>query len=182
MVVEYCICDAIVPIDTETRVVLVVHFLEWQKTTTTSALLRLVLENAEVRLRGVVERPFEGDDLVADPTRRPVLLYPSPDAIAIDALPRDRPITLIVPDGTWRQARKVRLREPAFEDLVCVTLPEGTPSQYRVRRNTRGTFALSTAEAVARALGILEGQVVEDAVLRPFERMVANTMTMRGRS
>ncbi len=181
MVVGYCICDAIVPIETETRVVLVVHWMEWNKTTTTSALLNRVLVDASVMKRGHREAPLDLSEVLDDPARRAVLLYPADDAVPLDAFEHDRPLTLIVPDGTWRQARKVRSRVPRLEEVPTVTLPVGPASGYRVRKNVRGDFALSTAEAVARALSILEGPAVEAAVMRPFERMVEQTMRMRGR-
>ncbi|MEQ9496270.1 MAG: tRNA-uridine aminocarboxypropyltransferase [Deltaproteobacteria bacterium] len=181
MVVGYCICDTIVPIETETRVVLIVHWMEWNKTTTTSALLNRVLIDAEVKKRGHREAPLDLSEVLDDPTRRAVLLYPSDDAVPLDAFEHDGPLTLIVPDGTWRQARKVRSRVPRLDTVPAVTLPVGAASGYRVRKNVRGDFALSTAEAVARALGILEGAAVEAAVMRPFERMVQQTMRMRGR-
>ena len=176
MVVDLCVCEAVRPIDTETRVVLVVHRLEWQKTTNTSVLLSRVLKNSEVRIRADRARSFSGDDL-ADA----VVLYPSDDAVPLASLP-EPPSTLVVPDGTWRQARKALTREPSLADLPRVRLPEGSPSRYFVRKNVRGDAALSTAEAVARALAILEGEVVAQAVLAPFELMVSRTMRLRGRS
>lgn len=181
MIVDACICDAILPVDTSTRVELVVHWMEWNKTTNTSALLARVLLRSKVHIRGVRDRPLALDRALRDPDRRPVLLYPAEDAVPLDTIADEGPFTLIVPDGTWRQARRVHRREPALADVRTVTLPVGAPSRYRVRKNVRGDFALSTAEAVARALGILEGEAIERAVLGPFDRMVEATLRLRGK-
>ncbi len=181
MIVDACICDAIVPVETATRVALVVHCMEWNKTTNTSALLARVLVRSEVHMRGVRDQPLQLDDALADPARRPVLLYPTEDAVQLDAIASEGPFTLIVPDGTWRQARRIHRREPSLDGVQAVTLPVGAPSRYRVRKNVRGDYALSTAEAVARALEILEGEDVARAILAPFDRMVEATLKTRGK-
>ena len=155
---------------------LVVHRLEWHKTTNTSVLLDLVLPNAEIRIRGDRAQSFRGDDL-----QNAHVLFPTEDAQPIETIAGGDPVTLVVPDGTWRQAKKALTREDSLRDLPRVKLPEGSPSRYFVRKNVRGAAALSTAEAVARALAILESEVVAQAVMDPFDLMVSRTMALRGR-
>src|SRR5262249_10300950 len=102
-----------------------------------------------------------------------------------DALPlqswagSSEPVTLIVPDGTWRQASKVRNRVPGLRDVPCVSMGIGDPSRYRLRSEAHG-HGLATIEAIARALGVLEGKAVEDALLTPFHAMVERTLWSRG--
>jgi DTW domain-containing protein YfiP len=90
-----------------------------------------------------------------------------------------RPITLVVPDGTWRQASKVRNRVPGLRDVPCVTLPMDAPSKYRLRAEAHGT-GLATIEAIARAMGILEGLHVRRALEHVFHAMVERTLWSRG--
>jgi len=71
---------------------------------------------------------------VADAKTRPVLLFPHEDAVPLSRFSAsETPITLVVPDGTWRQASKVRARVPGLRDIPCVCLPKDTPSMYRLR-------------------------------------------------
>jgi DTW domain-containing protein YfiP len=86
---------------------------------------------------------------------------------------------LIVPDGTWRQASKVRKRLRGLDDVPCVTLPPGPPSRYRLRFESRDD-GLATIEAIARAFGILEGSHIEEALLGVFGAMVERTLWARG--
>ena len=90
-----------------------------------------------------------------------------------------RPITLIVPDGTWRQASKVRQRMPGLADVPCVSLPPDAPTSYRLRAEFH-EGRLATLEAIARALGILEGAHVRTALEELFGIMVERTLWMRG--
>ena len=85
----------------------------------------------------------------------------------------------MVPDGTWRQASKVRQRVPGLRDVPCVSLPPDEPSIYRLRAEAHG-HGLATIEAIARALGILEGLHVRHALEQVFRAMVERTLWSRG--
>jgi tRNA pseudouridine65 synthase len=73
-----------------------------------------------------------------------------------------RPLTLVVPDGNWSQARRIALRVQGLEGLPRAylsavgesgaALPDAAPPE------------LSTGEAIARALGMIESAAVEHAL------------------
>ena len=111
-------------------------------------------------------------------------LYPDPDAIPLEEVAaslRHEAITLVVPDGNWRQAAKVRRRERGLAELRCVSLPEAAPSRYRLRTEVHD-HAVSTIEAIARALAIVEADPeLEQRLLHPFRAMVERTLWSRGR-
>lgn len=178
--VHACLCSAIEPLRLATRIVVLRHRKETHKPTNTGRLVALTLENAEIRAVGERHDVLDAAQLVT-PSRNTLLLYPSPDA---RELRRDdgaeKPVTLIVPDANWRRAFKINAREPALEGLQRVRLPDGPPSRYRLRRHPDPRF-LATFEAVARALGILEGQAVEEHLDRVFALMVERTLRSRGR-
>lgn len=46
----------------------------------------------------------------------PLVLFPSDDAVPIEEVETDLPVTLIVPDGSWRQADKLQRRVPELDD------------------------------------------------------------------
>jgi DTW domain-containing protein YfiP len=175
-----CLCALVVPIELATRVVVLRHRRELHKPTNTGRLVTLTLSNGEVRTFGARDQAFDATDLV-DPARRTLLLYPTADSreLARDE-DGDRPVTLIVPDADWRRAHKLVSREPALAGIPRVHLPSGLPSSYRLRRHTNPRF-LATFEAIARALGILEGDAVGERLERAFDLMVERTLASRGR-
>ena len=178
---EGCICALIKPVATSTRVLIVMHDDEVKKPTNTGRLASLVLERSAIHVVGDGPRaPVTfGDD------EKPLLLFPSKDALALKdvvAAAAGVPRTLVVPDGTWRQARKMPARVVGLAGIPCCILDDDAPTEYRLR-NERRTGGLATLEAIARALRILEGPrgaAVEEALLVPFRAMVARTLATRG--
>jgi len=171
-----CVCALIPTLPTRTRVVLVMHQLELNKPTNTGRLAIRCLPNSEILVRG---REALHRAPAAFPGT-PLLLYPHAQALPLERW-RDspEPITLIVPDGTWRQAARARRRVPGADQIPCVVLPAPT-SGYRLRQATR-PGRLSTMEAIARALGVLEGPSVEEALLHLHQVMVDRTLWTNGR-
>jgi len=173
-----CVCELIPSIPTRTRVVLVIHRFEDRKPTNTGRLATACLPNSEVIVRGHLDQPSEA--LAVPEGVRPVVLFPYEGARPLTELAASpEPILLVVPDGNWRQASKVQKRLPGLREAPCVTLPPGPPSTYRLRSEAHPT-GLATIEAIARALGILEGPEVESALLRVFRAMVDRTLWARG--
>ncbi len=176
-----CVCALVPtpPLATRTRLVLIIHRYEARKPTNTGLLAARCLANSEVLERGHAGAPSEA--LAIAPGTRPLLLFPHADATPL-AAGGDEPVTLIVPDGNWRQAAKVRHRVPGLADLPCVTLPPGPPTRYRLRSEpVEG--GLATFEAIARSLAILEGAtgaVIAAALDRVFLAMVERTLWARG--
>lgn len=173
-----CACSLIPRLDTRTRVLLFMHHFEDRKSTNTGRLATRCLVQSEVVVRGREAEP--SSTFTPEPGRRPLLLFPHEDALPIsDFLGSTEPLTLVVPDGTWRQASKVRNRVPGLSELPCVALPRGEPSRYRLRFEPHDT-GLSTLEAIARALGVLEGLHVQRALEGVFETVVERILWSRG--
>jgi DTW domain-containing protein len=101
-----------------------------------------------------------------------LLLFPSPNAQKLGPeLGRNGSIRLVVPDGSWSQARRIAQHELRRADVELVSLPDPGTSRYRLRRKpVEG--GLATLEAIAHALGALEGPEVEEHLLRAFDRFV----------
>lgn len=153
-----CICDVIPKLDLKTHVIVLMHFRELSLTTNSAKLVHVALTHGEIRLRGQMGKPMNNEGLNT-PERQSVYLFPSRDAVELNAelvSSFKKPVTLIIPDGSWRQAKRVGRREPALESIPHVKLPPGPPSIYRLRREPSPEY-VSTFEAIARALGILEG-------------------------
>lgn len=175
MHVGLCVCALVPRIETRTRLALVIHHTELRKPTNTGHLAAACLVNSEIHVRGLDRTPSAPIDWEG---RTPLLLFPH-EGEAEPLEPVDGPVTLVVPDGNWRQASKVRARVPGLKNMRCVTLPPGPPSIYRLRLEAHPT-GLATMEAIARAMGILEGPEVRARLEQVFLTMVERTLWARG--
>jgi len=178
-----CICALLPRIATRTRVVVVLHQLEAGKTTNTGALASRCLENSALVFRG--RAPGSGaadllDDQLWSKTD-PLILFPHSSATPLAAWRgATRPVTLIVPDGTWPQTVRTCRRLRARGDFPCVSLPAPGVAVDRLRDSARPD-RLATLEAVALALGVLEGPAVGDALMRVYRIMTERTLWTNGR-
>jgi DTW domain-containing protein YfiP len=109
------------------------------------------------------------------------LLFPGKAAQLIFSLPAEEyPQQLVVLDGTWHHAKTLFREIPALHALPQYRLAPTLPSRYRIRRAPSRT-ALSTVEAVAAALQIIEPQTQGfDQLLRAFDRMVEGQLAHGG--
>jgi len=170
----------VTPLATKTRVVLLQHPRERDVPINTARIAALCLPSAELHV-GVTFDP----KLIEDPLRPPALLWPGDDAIDISQAPPASPITLVVVDGTWWQARKLVRANPVLAKLPRYAFRPEEPSNYRIRKEPQDEY-VSTIEALVHVLGILEGDRERmNAMLAPFRAMVdaqlAFAATGRGR-
>jgi DTW domain-containing protein YfiP len=174
---ELCLCGEIEPLDLRTRAVVVSTTRERLQPTNSGRLVPLALRRGTICTRGEAWNAAEPLDCES---RRTWLLFPGPESRELaPADAEGSPITLVVPDGTWQATRRIAVREPLVRDLPRVHLPSGPPSRYRLRSHP-DPRCLATFEAVARALGILEGLEVQERLLATFERFVERTLRARG--
>lgn len=178
---ENCICEHVPRLSTRTRLCLVMHCREVKKPTATGPLALAALSNSEFYEHGVAGRPLDLSQL-HEQERRVLVLFPSEDArpLSAELLAEDpRPVTLVVPDGNWRQATRIPQRVPGVTEAERVTLPSGPATRWGIRRETREE-GLATFEAIARAFGILESPEVQTRLEAVFDRMVQTTIAQRG--
>ena len=176
---EHCLCALIPRLDSRTRVLILQHPSEVRHALNTARLAALGLCNAELR---VGERFEDLPALLAQPGYRPCLLFPGEAAQNLAqfvAAADDCPLLLVVPDGTWRKARKLLHLNPSLAALPRVTLAEGLSSRYRLRKAPM-PGALSTIEAVVEALNTLEAPARFDALLKPFEALIEGQIAAMG--
>jgi len=160
-------------LDSRTRVLVLQHSSEASHALNTARLAVLGLRNAQL----LVGEDFIDESSGAVPS---YLLFPGEDAVPLSALAgADQPIRLIVPDGTWRKARKILHVNPWLAALPRVALPEGLTSRYRLRKAPM-PGALSTIEAIVTALNILESPAGFDELLRPFDALIEGQIDAMG--
>lgn len=167
-----CYCSSLPSIPTETRVVLLQHRRERDVPIGTAHMASLCLPNSEL-LVGVDWTGNRAlDRLLSDPTRPPILLYPGPGARDVVIDPPPGPVTLVVVDGTWWQAKKVIKINPRLAELPRYAFTPPAPSEYRIRREPHLDY-VSTIEALMHVLGALERDPHRfKAMLDPFRAMI----------
>ena len=173
----HCLCPLIPDLDSRTRVLLLQHPSEVNHALNTARLAALGLSNSQL----VVGEVFEDlSELLNPPGYTARLLFPADDAQPLQAYsPGEQPMLLVVPDGTWRKARKLLHLNPLLAALPRVTLANGGVSRYRLRK-APGPGALSTVEAIAQALQVLEAPQSFDALLQPFEALIEGQIAAMG--
>lgn len=172
-----CLCAALPRLRPRTRVVVVMHHRESITSSNTGRLVVRALEGAALRRRGRLDDP----DPAPLPAGRRLALFPGPEARVLG--PADAagpPAVLLVPDGSWTQARKLLRRDDDLAAAEQVTLPAPGASRYALRRPARDG-ALCTLEAVARALGVLEGPEIEAPLVELLDLFVERSLRARWR-
>ncbi|MBH3409041.1 DTW domain-containing protein [Pseudomonas glycinae] len=173
----HCLCPLIPSLDSRTRVLLLQHPSEVNHALNTARLAALGLNNAELMVGEVFE---DLPALLNRPGYRARLLFPADDAQPMQAYAAsDEPLLLVVPDGTWRKARKMLHLNPLLAALPRVTLAEGGVSRYRLRK-APGPGALSTIEAIVQALQTLEAPASFEPLLKPFEALIEGQIAAMG--
>ncbi len=179
--VDRCICTLIPSLTLKTKISLIVHTKELKRTTNTGRLAVKALVNSEMRIRGEGKEALDLSDLLA-PEYKTYLFYPSDEAIELDenlVKSSPLPIQLIVPDGNWRQASKVHYRHHELKDIqrVKISTPNLNPQHMRAENTEHG---MATLEAIAHALGIIEGKAVGDVMMKLYQDKLEATLRGRG--
>ena len=162
--IAFCVCAELPVIASRTRVVLLQHPREARLAICSAWLTRIALENAELH------RGFRfGDhprvrELVASPGT--ALLYPGDGATPVSACVETPPRVLVVIDGTWVQSGKMLAANPRIAALPRVSVRPEWASGYLDLRREPAPHCLSTIEAVACALGVLEHDVARYEPMR----------------
>lgn len=176
---SHCLCALIPQLDSRTRLLVLQHPSEVEHALNTARLAVLGLRNAHLEVGEVFE---DLATLLNPPGYRAYLLFPGEDAQPLQACAgRDEGlgVLLVVPDGTWKKARKLLHLNPLLAALPRVTLAEGAVSRYRLRK-APGPGALSTIEAIVEALQVLEAPTSFAALLAPFEALIEGQIAAMG--
>jgi DTW domain-containing protein len=183
---KLCICQLIVQLNNKTRICLVIHCRELEKTTNTGRLALQCLQNSLIRVRGANKNSALDLSDVLDPAYRTLLFYPSQHAVELNqqyVQQSNLPVQLLVPDGNWRQASKVAARHHELKNIPHVKVPARALAPGEVRKYLRTEHfeeGMSTIEAIAYALGIIEGDHIMQPLLKLYQAKLENTLRGRG--
>jgi DTW domain-containing protein len=176
-----CLCDVVPRIELKTKICLVIHHRELSRSSNTGLLAIRALVNSEVRVRGEHREALDLQDLLTKQYRS-FLFYPSADAIELNqalVMREATPIQLLVPDGTWRQARKIHSRHPELRDLPRVKISTPNESIFQLRAQSKPE-RMATLQAIAHGLGIIEGDRVRVQLMKLYQAKIERTLRGRG--
>lgn len=156
-----CLCAEIPVVETRTRIVIVRHHTERFRSSNSGRLAHLALRNSAIVEHGGALGPA-----VLPPLDGAWLLYPEGEPRESMEGVAEPPRQLVVLDATWSQARRMYRKVGALRGLPMLRLPEAPMPAARLRESP-APDRVSTIEAIARALRLLEG----DAVATPLERL-----------
>lgn len=178
---DRCLCDFIPRLETKTKISLVIHAKELRRTTNTGLLATKALVNSQILVRGTDNGRLDLSELL-NPMYRPILFFPAEGAeeLNLDFVDQSElPIHLIVPDGNWRQASKVHHRHPELKDIprVMIKFPNTATQHLRAESTPEG---MATLQAIAHALGVIEGEFVKQKLLELYHLKLERTLLGRG--
>jgi DTW domain-containing protein YfiP len=84
-----------------------------------------------------------------------------------------------VPDGSWRQAGKMLYRHPELKDVPRVKLGASIAPKYYLRAQHRPE-GMATLQAIAHALGVIEGTRVEAELMKLYDAKIERTLMAKG--
>ncbi|OXR50695.1 DTW domain-containing protein [Pusillimonas sp. T2] len=174
----HCLCAYVSAVPSRTRVLILQHPDESRHALNTARLAALGLTNSTLW----VGEHFPDLASSIRQASAAFLLFPGPEAQAplpLEALAAGDAPLLIVPDGTWRKARKLVQLNPVLADLPRLMLADGVPSRYRVRKAAEPN-AVSTIEAIVRTLTWLEPGQDFEPLLRPFDALIEQQIAAMG--
>jgi len=156
------------------------HVSERKLTTNTANWLNLTLSNSIICIRGQKKERLDVSKCLDD-HYTPLYLFPDDDAVPLDDSFKEKhkgPFNLIVPDGHWKQASKVKLREKRLHNIMTVKIVGTQSSNYQLRKAPY-PGALCTYEAVMYALRELESEELFLKMNSMFETMVGQILQAR---
>jgi DTW domain-containing protein len=184
-----CWCGSIVPMETRTRFVFLMHPKEFkQEKAATGRLTHLCLTRSEVHMGVSFEEHEAAQALIRDPRNFPVLLYPGRDALELSASAagdtslsrfrtelQQRSLVVFLLDATWALGRKMLRLSPSLQRLPRIMFTPSAPSRYLIKQQPHAG-CLSTLEATHELLMALERAELDryshpEQLLALFHRM-----------
>lgn len=174
---DNCFCDKIEKLDLKTKVSFILFKKEKWLPSNTVNLTQQSLSNCQVFERGHKDQPLT-TSLVSPSGYQSIYLFPHEDSKPLESTRFQSPVNLIVPDGTWRQTKKIKRREPLLAKIPSFHILPERESRYLLRRQ-KFEFGVCTHEAVAYALKILEGDDVFHILMKNFDHFMQSHLKNR---
>lgn len=175
LILARCICDRLPVVETRTRFVVVRHNSERLRGSNSARIACKCLPNSEMHSYGSLDAPLNLEELAQPGTW---LLYPDENGPRVmDPLPK----RVLVLDGSWSQARKMMHRLPVLRGMPHLALPPPRITPRRLRYQPDMEEGMSTMEAMAGAVEVLEGPEKAKTLLDAYDLFVEAVLRARGK-
>ncbi|AMJ76199.1 DTW domain-containing protein [Alteromonas stellipolaris] len=153
--INTCICDAVSLVIIPIKIIVIQHVKESANAKNTARLIKLCANDVEI----ITTDSISEMELLASrcSVQSKALLYPSERSIALESQREHIASalqTLLVIDGSWKQAYAVLQQFPWLSSIPSFHFEHAPSTQYRIR-HTRIREGLSTLEATAYSLNTL---------------------------
>jgi DTW domain-containing protein YfiP len=176
-----CYCPLLKPFESYPRFVILSHPREAKHRLGTGRMAHICISNSML-IEGVdfsenkkVEAIIHNRDFFA------VILYPGDSSTKLSELsidqrraliPPGRKLIVVVPDGTWRTARKMIRLSRNLSSLPSLSFTPSSPSSYRIRRQPRPNL-YCTLEAVHQVIDLFaEPENRKIAIQKPHDNLL----------
>ena len=155
-----CYCEQLEPFVSQPEFIILIHPKETRKAINTGRMAHLMLANGHLLVGCDFSEDVRLNQLLADPQRLCVLLFPGPAAVDIEsfrqaAVPSDqRTWTFIILDGTWAMAKKMYRSSPNLRALPQVMFHPATPSRFSIRQQPNA-HCYATIETIHHIIDVL---------------------------
>jgi DTW domain-containing protein YfiP len=172
LIAKLCVCADVPKVITSVDFLIIRHWKERYKASNSARLSVAAIQNASIVDYGAPNTRWNTDTLCVP---SPVLLFPDPNAEPLNYKPQ----TVIVVDGSWPQARKMIHRIPGLAGLPRLKISPPTEPRRRLRMPpTPG--GVSTMEAIAHAIDVIDGAGSGYALNNFYDEFVRASLTARG--
>ncbi len=172
-----CICAEIPRIPHRTPVIILRHVGELRRTSNSARIAAMALERCRVFDIGGHSPPPPPAMLTAPGTW---LLFPPDADTPAGPLPEPSAVrTLVIPDGTWGQTRRLVRRVTGLSTLPRLSLPGPRRTTDRLR-TSHADWAMATLECLAGALELLEGPMLAAQIDDLFAQFTQAVRRHRG--
>jgi len=163
-----CFCSEILPFETRTEVVLLMHPKEAKKEKVgTGRLTKACLKNAKLLVGINFDQHPELQKLLQDPARQVFLLYPGEESTNLDRqtinpklLPSDKIPVVLILDGTWACAKTMMRESSCLHHLPRLSFENTVESRFIIKQQP-AKYCLSTIESVHALLHRLDHWGIE---------------------
>lgn len=165
-----CLCSHVKVVDNRVEILFLQHPNERKMPVNTARLAHLSLAKSRL-VHGVSFGPESVMGAMLPRRDKVGILFPSPQAKELCDAPEDLE-TLVVIDGTWREAKKMIWLSPILSEFPHYAFVPEKPSNYRIRKEPKESF-ISSIEATVAALRIMDRDPEKySELLALFDRMV----------
>lgn len=173
----WCCCSQIEPQQCQLEFALLLHENEHHRATATSKIIQQVLPTIQLYQwqrkdppKALLERINAADTEVwlLFPADRPELITRSRPFKPAE---KKRSTLIIVPDGTWKEVRKIVRKSPWLDQLPILSFSPARKSRYDLRRNPDADH-LCTAETVAELLKLNREVEAASELDRALDRFI----------